>query len=334
LIEVKNVVRSFKVIKRGKGLSGAFKNLFAPEIEVKTAVNNLSFSIPDGQMVGFIGPNGAGKSTTVKMLSGILYPDSGSINVNGFVPYLERKKYVAHIGVVFGQRSQLWQDLPITESFEMLRSIYKIPDDIFRKNTELFNDILGLHAFENKQVRQLSLGQRMRADIAAAFLHNPDIIFLDEPTIGLDVVVKENVRTFIKQINEERGCTVIFTTHDMQDIEKVCKRILIIDEGALLYDGNTENLRDLYGEERILTVSLVGNIESLSACGIESDKSSDNPHDRIFRVPKSVKLPDLLSEISSKIEIADIKIKEPEIESIVRRIYEKGAAATEKRIGR
>jgi ABC-2 type transport system ATP-binding protein len=328
LIEVKNVVRSFKVAKRGKGLLGTFKNLFAPENERKIAVNDLSFSIPDGQMIGFIGPNGAGKSTTVKMLSGILYPDSGSINVNGFVPYLERKKYVAHIGVVFGQRSQLWQDLPTTESFEMLRSIYKIPDDVYRRNINIFNDILELHTFENKQVRQLSLGQRMRADIAAAFLHNPDIIFLDEPTIGLDVVVKENVRSFIKSINEERGCTVIFTTHDMQDIEKVCKRILIIDEGSLLYDGNIENLRDLYGEERILTVSLSETTEiteNITACGILSDTSIDNPRDKIFRVPKHIKLPDLLSEISSKSDIADIKIKEPEIESIIRRIYEKGA---------
>jgi ABC-2 type transport system ATP-binding protein len=326
LIEVSSVIRTFKVAKRSKGIKGALKNLFMPEYEVKTAVNDLSFTIPDGQMIGFIGPNGAGKSTTVKMLSGILYPDSGSVNVNGFVPYLDRKKYVAHIGVVFGQRSQLWQDLPITESFDMLKSIYRIPDDIFRKNIALFNDLLGLHAFDNKQVRQLSLGQRMRADIAAAFLHNPEIIFLDEPTIGLDVVVKENVRTFIKQINEERGCTVIFTTHDMQDIEKVCKRILIIDEGSLLYDGNTENLRNLYGEERILTVSLNDRkIDSLSACGIKSDISTDNPFDRVFHVPKNIKLPDLLSDISSKTEIADIKIKEPEIETIIRQIYEKGA---------
>jgi ABC-2 type transport system ATP-binding protein len=312
------------VIKRKPGIGGALKNLFAPEIERKTAVRNLSFSIPDGQMVGFIGPNGAGKSTTVKMLSGILHPDSGTVSVNGFVPYLERKKYVSHIGVVFGQRSQLWQDLPITESFEMLKSIYKIPDDVFRKNMSLFNEILALHTFDNKQVRQLSLGQRMRADIAAAFLHNPDIIFLDEPTIGLDVVVKENVRTFIKQINEERACTVIFTTHDMQDIEKVCKRILIIDNGSLLYDGTTENLRESYGEERILTVSLSVRTDNLNACGIESSSDNENPFNHNFRVPKNIKLTALLSEISSKFEIADIKIKEPEIEAIIRQIYEKG----------
>jgi ABC-2 type transport system ATP-binding protein len=326
LIELENIVRRFKIVKRKSGLRGTFQNLFAPETEIKTAVNNLSFIIPDGQMVGFIGPNGAGKSTTVKMLSGVLYPDSGKVTVNGFVPYIDRKKYVRHIGVVFGQRSQLWQDLPITDSFEMLRSIYKIPDDIFRKNIELFNDILALHTFENKQVRQLSLGQRMRADIAAAFLHNPEIVFLDEPTIGLDVVVKENVRAFIKSINEERGCTVIFTTHDMQDIEKVCKRILIIDEGALLYDGTTETLRDVFGEERVLTVSLNEKTDTLTACGIESVAGEDNPLDRIFRVPKEVKLPELITAIAAKSDIADIKIKEPEIEAIIRRIYEKGAA--------
>jgi ABC-2 type transport system ATP-binding protein len=224
--------------------------------------------------------------------------------------------------VVFGQRSQLWPDLPITESFEMLKSIYKIPDDTYQKNLYLFNDILALHTFENKQVRQLSLGQRMRADIAAAFLHNPDIIFLDEPTIGLDVVVKENVRSFIKAINEERHCTVIFTTHDMQDIEKVCERLLIIDEGALLYDGTIEKLRDKYGEERILTVTLSERIDHLAACGIESTTSGENPLDRMFRVPKTIKLPNLLSDISLKSEIVDIKIKEPEIEAIIRRIYE------------
>ncbi|MDR0986321.1 MAG: ATP-binding cassette domain-containing protein [Ruminococcus sp.] len=326
LIELENVVRSFKIVKRKSGFRGTLKNLFAPETEIKRAVNNLSFTIPDGQMVGFIGPNGAGKSTTVKMLSGVLYPDSGSLRVNGFVPHRDRKKYVRHIGVVFGQRSQLWQDLPITDSFEMLKSIYKIPDEIYRTNIELFNEILSLHTFENKQVRQLSLGQRMRADIAAAFLHNPDIIFLDEPTIGLDVVVKENVRAFIKSINEQRGCTVIFTTHDMQDIEKVCKRILIIDEGALLYDGTTEKLRDVFGEERVLTVSLNEKTDTLTACGIKSSVDAENPLDHIFRVPKQIKLPEMITEISAKAEIADLRIKEPEIEAIIRRIYEKGAA--------
>ena len=324
MIEVRNLVRTFKVAKRRKGISGAFKNVFAPSYEIKKAVDDISFSIEDGQTVGFVGPNGAGKSTTVKMLSGILHPNSGEININGFVPYRDRKKFVKNIGVVFGQKSQLWNDLPILDTFDLLKHIYKIPDDAYKKNMEMFNDILELHKFEKQSVRQLSLGQRMRADIVAAFLHNPAVVFLDEPTIGLDVVAKEKIREFISTVNKERGTTLLFTTHDMQDIEKTCKRIIIIDSGKIIYDGTVSELRQVYGKERTLVVEFGEIYQDIVVDGARMMDDKENPNKKSFIFTSKTNAHKLISDISSGHIISDLSIKEPDIEGIIREIYEGG----------
>ncbi|MGN1120175.1 MAG: ATP-binding cassette domain-containing protein, partial [Oscillospiraceae bacterium] len=257
-IEVRDVCKTFKVSKRRAGVTGMVANLFAPKFEKKAAVKAVSFDIEQGEMVGFIGPNGAGKSTTIKMLSGILHPDSGSINVGGYIPYKQRKNYVGRIGVVFGQKSQLQWDLPVIDSFELLKAIYSVPDDVYRKNLSRFTEMLDMSGFIDQPVRQLSLGQRMRADIVAALLHSPEIVFFDEPTIGVDVVGKETIRSFIRELNQQDNVTMIFTTHDMQDIEKTCKRLIIIDEGAKVYDGTLSGIREKYGTSRQLDVEFGG----------------------------------------------------------------------------
>ncbi len=324
MINVSHVSRTFKISKREKGLAGALKNVFAPKYEIKKAVDDISFSIQDGQSVGFIGPNGAGKSTTVKMLSGILYPNGGEIDINGFVPYKDRKKYVRNIGVVFGQKSQLWRDLPIVDTFDLLKHIYKIPEADFKRNMDMFNDILELHKFEKQSVRQLSLGQRMRADIVAAFLHNPSVVFLDEPTIGLDVVAKEKIREFIAMVNKERGTTLLFTTHDMQDIEKTCKRIIIIDEGKLIYDGSIDDIRKKYGKERTLIVDFAEKYDHFALENVRVINDEENPNKKSFVFASSRNVSELISELSAKRSINDLAIKEPEIEAIIREIYEGG----------
>ena len=231
IISVKHISKEYRINKRSKGLFGHLVNLFYPKYEMKRAVDDISFDISEGEIVGFIGANGAGKSTTIKMLTGILYPTSGEIQVANMNPYKERKKYVRDIGVVFGQKSQLSWDLPIIDSYELLKKIYNIPDEVYESNLKLYVDLLDMSGFINQPVRQLSLGQRMRADIVAALLHSPRIIFFDEPTIGLDVLAKEKIRNFIKYLKDECNITMIFTTHDMSDIEKTCDRIIIIDDG-------------------------------------------------------------------------------------------------------
>ena len=253
-IKVDNICKKYRISKRGSGIPGMVANLFMPKYENKEAVKNISFTIEKGEMVGFVGPNGAGKSTTIKMLSGILYPDSGSISVDGVIPYKQRKEYVGRIGVVFGQKSQLQWDLPVIDSFELLKAIYSVPNDVYKKNLDRYTELLDMSKFLKQPVRQLSLGQRMRADIAAALLHSPEIVFFDEPTIGVDVVGKENIRNFIRQLNAEDKVTMIFTTHDMQDIEKTCRRLIIINKGTKIYDGSLDRVRKLHGSSRQLDV--------------------------------------------------------------------------------
>ena len=231
MIEVEGLKKYYKIAKRDKGLMQTMRGLFKRKYEIRKAVDDISFQIKKGEIVGFIGPNGAGKSTTIKMLSGILYPDEGKLGVNGFVPYKQRKQYVKNIGVVFGQKTQLNWDLPLIESFELMKFIYKIPQEKYEENLHKFVKLLDMEDFINQPVRQLSLGQRMRGDIVAALLHSPEVVFFDEPTIGLDVVAKEKIRDFIKYMNKTEQTTIIFTTHDMQDIEKVCDRLIIIDSG-------------------------------------------------------------------------------------------------------
>lgn len=248
IIEANNLVKTYKTIEKEDGLLGYFKNLVKPKYNEFTAVNKINFNIEEGELVGYIGENGAGKSTTIKMLTGLLTPTSGSVLVNGIVPNEKRIQNNKNIGAVFGQKTQLWWDLPVIESFRLIRQMYKIPEGEYRKNLKKFTEILELDDLLEKQVKNLSLGQKMRCEIAATFLHDPKIVYLDEPTIGLDVLVKENIRKFIKDINKEKNTTVILTTHDLKDIEDVCNRIILLDKGQIIYDGEKQKFKDTYGK--------------------------------------------------------------------------------------
>lgn len=323
LIEVKNVSKTFKVSRRAKGIPGMVANLFVPRYEKRQAVKDVSFSIGRGEMVGFIGPNGAGKSTTVKMLSGILYPDCGEIRVNGFVPYKQRKSYVGSIGVVFGQKSQLQWDLPVIDSFELLKAIYRVPEEVYRNNLDRFTQMLDMGSFLHQPVRQLSLGQRMRADIVAALLHSPKIVFFDEPTIGVDVVGKEKIREFIRELNARDKVTMLFTTHDMQDIEKTCNRLLIIDKGEKVYDGSLAGVREAYGTTRQLDVEFCGECEIAPIRGVEirSVDSGNSRKKRFVFENKRVPIQELMNFLLTNYNVRDLYISEPEIESIIRKIY-------------
>ena len=325
-IEVENISKKYKVSKRSSGIPGMVANLFVPKYENKQAVKDISFTIEKGEMVGFVGPNGAGKSTTIKMLSGILYPDSGSISVSGIVPYKERKKYVGRIGVVFGQKSQLQWDLPVIDSFELLKAVYSVPDDVYKKNLDRYTEMLDMSKFLKQPVRQLSLGQRMRADIAAALLHSPEIVFFDEPTIGVDVVGKESIRNFIKDLNAEDGVTMLFTTHDMQDIEKTCQRLIIINEGSKIYDGTLEGIRKLHGSSRQLDVFFM-NDEKVKAIPNVEIKEVDKRHVQLIFDGKKVHINDLMSHLLSTYNVKDINIAEPDIDSIIRKIYSREKVA-------
>jgi ABC-2 type transport system ATP-binding protein len=321
LIEVNGISKTFKISKRSKGIPSMALNLFHPKYEYKKAVKDISFRINEGEMVGFIGPNGAGKSTTIKMLSGILYPDSGHININGFVPYKQRKEYVSNIGVVLGQKSQLSWDLPVIDSFELIKHIYRIPDKKYEENLEKFTELLNMSDFINQPVRQLSLGQRMRADIVAALLHSPKIVFFDEPTIGLDVVGKEKIRDFIRYLNETQGITMIFTTHDMQDIEKTCNRLIIIDKGDKLYDGNLIDIREKYGTSRQLDIQFESNI-NISPIEHVKVEQLDGLKKRFIFENTKVHIHELMSDLLTKYKVKDLSITEPDIETIIRQIYE------------
>lgn len=283
----------------------------------------MSFRIEKGEMVGFIGPNGAGKSTTIKMLSGILYPDSGKITVAGKIPYKQRKEYVSDIGVVFGQKSQLQWDLPVIDSFELLKAIYRIPEKVYRDNLARFTEMLDMQEFITQPVRQLSLGQRMRADIVAALLHSPQIVFFDEPTIGVDVVGKEKIRGFIRELNEQDKITMIFTTHDMQDIEKTCNRLIIIDRGSKVYDGALADIREEYGSARTLDLELQTDADILPIDNvIITQMSMENKRKWKLQFEQGeIPIRELMNYLLSTYEVKDINIAEPEIESIIRTIY-------------
>lgn len=306
-IDVQNIIKDYRISYKKPGFLGSMTGLIKPKYKIKRAVNNISFSIEKGEMVGFIGPNGAGKSTTVKMLSGILHPTSGSIKVGGLIPFKNRKEHVKRIGVVFGQRTQLWWDLPITDTFELLKHVYKVPEKTFKQNIEKFYDLLGLGEFESQSVRQLSLGQRMRADIAAALLHDPEVIFFDEPTIGLDIVAKEKIREFIKQTNEEKGTTMLFTTHDMQDIEKTCNRMIIIDNGCKIYDGSINQIIKDYGKERTLAVEFNEKYKDISIPNVRTLNDSDNKKRFAFK-KNEINVSSLISEITSKYNVSEISM--------------------------
>ena len=319
-IEVQNLKKTFKISKRSKGIPGMLANMVVPKFEEKQAVKDISFSIKKGEMVGFIGPNGAGKSTTIKMLSGILCPDSGKVEVAGYIPYKQRKEYVKNIGVVFGQKSQLQWDLPVIDSFELLRAIYRISEAEYKKNYNRFVEMLDMSEFLNRPVRQLSLGQRMRADIVAALLHSPKVIFFDEPTIGVDVVGKETIRNFIRELNKEDEVSMIFTTHDMQDIEKTCDRLIIIDKGLKVYDGALMGIREKYGTTRQLDVEFVQNTEIEPIKDVDI-KRLDERKVRFTFENHAVQIDGLMNHLLSKYGIRDINVSEPEIEALIRKIY-------------
>lgn len=322
-IEVRNVSKSFRISKRQKGILGSVANLLIPRYEKKVAVQNISFSISQGEMVGFVGPNGAGKSTMIKMLSGILYPENGSILVNGLIPYKQRKEHVKKIGVVFGQKSQLQWDLPVIDSFELLKAIYRIPEEVYQKNLRRFTEMLEMDEFLTRPVRQLSLGQRMRADIVAALLHSPQIVFFDEPTIGVDVVGKDRIRQFMKELNEQDNITMIFTTHDMQDIEKTCNRLIIIDQGNKIYDDSIYQLRERYGTFRQVEVEFENDYETMSIENVlvENINGASERRKRFSFDNTIVKIDDLLDQLLKNYLIKDINISEPDIEEIIGRIY-------------
>ncbi len=321
MIEVDNLSKIFKVYHHRKGFFGSFVNLFSRKHRIVQAVDGISFTVKRGEIVGYLGPNGAGKSTTIKMLTGILVPTSGSVTVNGYIPHRQRKENAKHIGVVFGQRSHLWFDLPVQESFELLQHIYRIPETQYRYNVEMFNELLSLGDFFQTPVRQLSLGQRMRADIAAALLHNPDVLFLDEPTIGLDVVAKARIRQFIQKINAERQVTVVLTTHDLDEVEKLCKRVILIDNARLCFDGELATLRRLLSTERILSVDYAEVYPDIS---IPKAHVTYREGARVqYRFsPEEVSTADLIGAILQKFKIIDISVQEPDIEELIKTVYE------------
>jgi len=321
LIEVTEISKVFRrKIKQG-GLRGTLGMLINPRHEDKVAVDQINFRIEEGEIIGYIGPNGAGKSTTIKMLAGILTPTSGSIRVAGLVPYEQRSLHARNIGVVFGQRTHLWWDVPVLDSLELLRDIYKVPDDRYRRNIELFNELLALKEIAHVPVRQLSLGQRVRADIAAALLHDPAILFLDEPTIGVDMISKDSLRGFIREVNRDRRVTVLLTTHDMNEIERLCPRVIIIDMGRILYDGSIENIRRQYSVKRVLSVEFedaVPDFDLTHAVHVRSEgRKKWYEFDR-----HSTQVSDLIAEISAIHPVSDLTVEEQGIEEVIKTIYQ------------
>ena len=321
MICVSHLTKHFKVNKYYRGAFSAIRNLISRQYHTVKAVDDICFTIQPGELVGYIGPNGAGKSTTIKMLTGLLVPTSGEIKVNGFTPWKERKHYVSRIGAVFGQRTTLWWDLPVIESLDLLQHIYKVSNQKFQSNLDEFRTLLDLDSFLDTPVRSLSLGQRMRADICAALLHNPEILFLDEPTIGLDVVAKERIRTFIQYINQERNTTVILTTHDLSDVEKLCERVMIIDHGQLLFDGDLNILKTRFGGKRELVVDFVENYHNPEIDGAYITARQGNQV--TYQFPRDIlTASELIGRISTHYRIRDLEVRDPEIETTIRRIYE------------
>jgi ABC-2 type transport system ATP-binding protein len=326
-VSVAGLTKVFRSYRRQEGLAAALKSLVRRQTTETAAVSDVTFSIEPGEMVGYIGANGAGKSTTIKMLTGILTPTSGEISCNGFVPARERTRYVATIGVVFGQRTQLWWDIAVVESFRLLKEIYGLSDEEYRERMGLFDRVLGIAAYLHQPVRKLSLGERMRCDLAASLLHRPPLLFLDEPTIGLDIVAKASVREFLQAINREEGTTVLLTTHDLSDIETLCRRVIVIDHGRLLFDGALSELRN-----RILPVTSV----------IFDVKTVPDPSLLLWNGPKILEVgshryrmdidrrqlspASAVKEIVNRFDVADLSIEEPQIEEVVKRIYREGVA--------
>jgi len=321
VISVNSLWKEFPIQIRKKGFLGGIASLFSREYVIKTALDHVSFNIDEGELIGYIGPNGAGKSTTVKILSGILVPNGGEVKVMNKTPWENRVETVRQLGVVFGQRTQLWWDLPVIESFELLKDIYRVSNTSYKRTLDLLTDRLELSKLFNVPVRQLSLGQRMRCDIAASLLHEPKILFLDEPTIGLDAVSKLAVRDFVRYLNKERKVTILLTTHDMDDIESLCSRVLILSEGKIFLDGTLEALRKKMAPERRLIVDLLNENETIR--DPQAALIKQEGHRVWLRFdPTLVTTPELISRVTSKHPIRDLYVENPPIEEIIARFYQ------------
>lgn len=330
IIQIRNITKEFRIPDRREGLIGSIRDLFSRRYHTLRAVDDISMDIAQGEIIGYLGPNGAGKSTTIKMMTGVLEPSSGEILVNGCAPYRNRTRNAQNIGVVFGQRSQLWWALSLIESFRLLKDIYMIPESQYNEMLELYSSLVDIGPLLCKPVRQMSLGQRTLSDILAAFLHDPKIVFLDEPTIGLDVSMKSKIRTLIRELNRKKNTTVILTTHDMGDVDALCERIIIIDHGKMLYDNDIEHLKKYFGAYRTLKLRVKGSLseqaESIAAelpgCQVSSD---DNWISVLVNEDKQ-KVVSVLSQIQTSHDIRDMQLEEISSEEVIKRIYEGGVS--------
>ena len=328
VIDIKNITKEFKVLNRREGLAGSIKDLFSRDYKIVKAVDNITMSIEQGEIVGYLGPNGAGKSTTIKMMTGVLEPTSGEILVNGKLPYKNRSKNAQNIGVVFGQRSQLWWALPLVESFKLLKDIYQISDEQYDSMMKLYQSLVDIEPLLHKPVRQMSLGQRTLSDILAAFLHDPKIVFLDEPTIGLDVSMKAKIRTLIHALNKEKNTTVILTTHDMGDVDALCRRIVIIDKGKMLYDNDISHLKGFFGSYRTLKIRVDGDLKKESEVIAKEFPAlkvgADEEWISVLVDEEKISVMDVLTKLQKERRIRDMQLEEISTEDVIKKIYEEG----------
>ena len=338
MIRVEGLTKEFTRPRRQTGRFAGLRTMVTREVETTTAVDDVSFDVQAGEMVGYLGPNGAGKSTTIKMMTGILVPTSGTVEVGGVVPWKDRQRNALQIGVVFGQRTQLWWDLPLKDSLDLIATLYRMPPAVYRRQYDRFVDLLEMSEFLDRPVRQLSLGQRMRGDLAAAMLYQPRILYLDEPTIGLDVVAKATMRDFIEEVNREHGTTVVLTTHDLADVERLCSRVILIDHGRVLYDGTVAELKSRYAPHRTLVVRVGADSEAgdriepddMAALGAEVIDDDDTTPDTVrlrFEGGRTA-ASDLIAALAARYSIADVSIVEPDLEGVVRQIYSRQGLPT------
>ena len=322
IIHVRDLVKEFSRPAVKKGPFSGLRGLFTSERTVTRAVDTISFDVEPGELIGYLGPNGAGKSTTIKMLTGILVPTSGTVEVAGTTPWKDRRRNARNIGVVFGQRSQLWYDLPLRDSFEVIRDLYDIDEHDYRERLGTFSEMLGLQEFIHTPVRSLSLGQRMRGDLVAAMLYEPPIVYLDEPTVGLDVVAKARIREFVAETNATRQTTIMLTTHDMDDVERLCRRIIIIDAGTVLYDGDLASLKARYVPYRDVIVTAA---EGTSPGAIRASRATTTEQAdgrTVLRFdPSEISAPELINEVTAAHDIVDLTVTEPDLDDVIHRLY-------------
>jgi ABC-2 type transport system ATP-binding protein len=335
VIKAEGLAKHFRRPRRFDGVLGGLRTLVTRQFDEVRAVDGIDFTVRAGELIGFLGPNGAGKSTTIKMMTGILVPTSGVLEVNGTVPWRDRERNAMHIGVVFGQRSQLWWDLPLLDSFTLIGKLYRLPPEVYRRNLARFVELLDLSSFLDRPVRQLSLGQRMRGDLAAAMLHEPTLLYLDEPTIGLDAIAKDRMRGFVAEMNRETGTTIILTTHDLADVEALCERVVVIDKGKVLYDGTVEQLKASYAPHRVLVAQLAQNamVRRRSADTFDSAFpgeviSDDGAVVKVRFEASRTPAQEVIAAVNERYPVADLSIVEPDLEGVVRKLYGDSEPAT------